>query len=57
MLDQYLLLGMSVILSTGGGALSVSIEVGRAKDASATMDSLAPVSGDLMRNWLDQWGF
>lgn len=45
------------LADTSGGALSVPIEVGKAKESSATMDSLGPISGDLMRNWLDQWGF
>lgn len=39
------------------GALSVPIDIGAAKEASRTMNSLDAISDDLMANWLVQWGF
>lgn len=39
------------------GALSVPIDVGATKQASRTMNSLEPISGELMGNWLGQWQF
>lgn len=45
------------LAGSNGGALSVPIDAVRAKESSVTMDFLAPISGDMMRNWLNQWGF
>lgn len=39
------------------GALSVPIDVAPTKEASKTMSSLGAISGDLMGNWVAQWGF
>lgn len=38
-------------------AMSVDLDVQRAKEASATMRSLQPISASLMSNWLQQWRF
>ncbi|KAJ5745729.1 hypothetical protein N7520_010911 [Penicillium odoratum] len=40
-----------------GGAMSIMMDVSKAKEASTTMSSLGPVSASLMRNWLQQWKF
>lgn len=45
------------LADSNGGALSVPVEVGKTKEASATMSSLEPISDALMLNWLKQWGF
>ncbi|GLA50743.1 putative NRPS-like protein biosynthetic cluster [Aspergillus niger] len=37
--------------------LLVPLEVDKAKEASETMASLGPVTGDDMRKWLKQWSF
>lgn len=37
--------------------ISVDLDVQRAKEASATMRSLQPISPPLMSNWLRQWQF
>lgn len=42
---------------SGDGALSAPLEVGRTKEASATMRSLGPVDEKLMDTWLKQWSF
>ncbi|KAJ9194745.1 hypothetical protein DTO164E3_7166 [Paecilomyces variotii] len=42
---------------SGDGALSAPLEVGRTKEASATMRSLGPVDEKLMDTWLKQWAF
>ncbi|KAL1885457.1 putative NRPS-like protein biosynthetic cluster [Paecilomyces lecythidis] len=39
------------------GALAAPLEVGRTKEASATMRSLGPVDEKLMDTWLKQWAF
>jgi hypothetical protein len=44
-------------LVEGQGALSVPLEMERAKAASPTMRSLLPITPDMMRNWLKQWSF
>ncbi|KAF9894311.1 hypothetical protein FE257_007814 [Aspergillus nanangensis] len=44
-------------LQEEGSALSVALDVRRAKEASASMRTLGPVSAQLMGNWLRQWGF
>lgn len=44
-------------LQSEGSAMSVVLDVKRAKEASATMRSMGPVSPSLMRNWLRQWRF
>ncbi|KAL4894587.1 hypothetical protein BDV59DRAFT_200924 [Aspergillus ambiguus] len=38
-------------------AMSVALDVSRAKAASATMRVLGPISPALMKNWLSQWRF
>lgn len=38
-------------------AMSVALDVSRAKAASATMRALGPISPELMKNWLHQWCF
>lgn len=38
-------------------AMSVDLDVRKAKEASATMRSLQPISASLMSNWLQQWRF
>lgn len=45
------------LADNNGGTLSVPIEVGKTKEASASMSSLEPISSALMLNWLKQWGF
>ena len=45
------------LADSNGGTLSVPIEVGKTKEASASMSSLEPISSALMLNWLKQWGF
>lgn len=40
-----------------GNTMSVALDVQLAKDASATMRSMGPVSASLMQNWLRQWQF
>jgi len=44
-------------LVQGEGALSVPLSMERTKEASVTMQGLGPISGELMGNWLKQWGF
>jgi hypothetical protein len=44
-------------LLSSDGALSAPLEVGRTKEASATMRSLGPVDEKLMDTWLKQWAF
>lgn len=44
-------------LQSEGSAMSVVLDVQRAKEASATMRSIRPVSPSLMQNWLQQWRF
>lgn len=39
------------------GRMSVPLDVRQAKEASASMRALGPVSAELMRNWLEQWQF
>ncbi|KAJ5085572.1 hypothetical protein N7532_010343 [Penicillium argentinense] len=39
------------------GAMSVPLDVQKAKQASKTMEALGPVSASLMQNWLEQWNF
>lgn len=51
------LLGFYRSLVQGEGALSVPLSVERTKEASVTMQSLGPISGELMGNWLRQWNF
>ncbi|KAJ5487865.1 hypothetical protein N7530_002165 [Penicillium desertorum] len=51
------LLGFYRGLQDEGSALSVALDVRRAKEASATMRTLGPVSTSLMQNWLQQWQF
>ncbi|OOQ87627.1 NRPS-like enzyme [Penicillium brasilianum] len=38
-------------------AMSVALDVSRAKAASGTMRALEPISPALMKNWLSQWRF
>lgn len=38
-------------------AMTVDLDVQRAKGASATMRVLEPISASLMANWLEQWRF
>lgn len=38
-------------------AMSVPLDVSRAKNASATMRALEPISPALMKNWMSQWRF
>ena len=40
-----------------GATLSVPLEVDKAKEASKTMATVGPITGDDMRNWLKQWSF
>ncbi|KAL4860612.1 hypothetical protein BDV12DRAFT_209040 [Aspergillus spectabilis] len=40
-----------------GEAMAAEISVEKAKAASSTMAGMRPVDGDLMANWLKQWGF
>ncbi|KAJ5961009.1 uncharacterized protein N7479_008159 [Penicillium vulpinum] len=40
-----------------GEGASVALDVRRAREASVSMKALGPVSGSLMRNWLQQWRF
>ncbi|KAJ5406907.1 hypothetical protein N7465_008191 [Penicillium sp. CMV-2018d] len=51
------LLGFYRGLQDEGRALSVALDVRRAKEASVSMRALGPVSSSLMRNWLQQWRF
>ncbi|KAJ5694125.1 hypothetical protein N7536_004537 [Penicillium majusculum] len=51
------LLGFYRGLQDEGSALSVALDVRRAKEASVSMRALGPVSSSLMRNWLQQWRF
>ncbi|KAK4863281.1 hypothetical protein LT330_002059 [Penicillium expansum] len=44
-------------LQDEGSALSVALDVRRAKEASVSMRALGPISSSLMRNWLQQWKF
>jgi hypothetical protein len=44
-------------LQDEGSAMSVPLDVSRAQEASASMRALGPVSADMMRNWIKQWGF
>ncbi|KAJ5834349.1 hypothetical protein N7447_000375 [Penicillium robsamsonii] len=41
----------------GDSALSVALDVRRAREASVSMRTLGPISPSLMRNWLQQWQF
>ncbi|KAJ5678651.1 acetyl-CoA synthetase-like protein [Penicillium macrosclerotiorum] len=45
------------LVEEGHAAMSVPLDVQRAKDASATMRSMGPISPQLMLNWLEQWRF
>lgn len=38
-------------------AMSVDLDVQRAREASARMRVLEPISASLMANWLEQWRF
>ncbi|KAJ5162913.1 uncharacterized protein N7500_004743 [Penicillium coprophilum] len=38
-------------------ALSVALDVRRAREASVSMRALGPISPSLMRNWIQQWQF
>ncbi|KAL2696913.1 hypothetical protein AAEP93_002208 [Penicillium crustosum] len=51
------LLGFYRGLQDEGSALSVALDVRRAKEASVSMRALGPVSPSLMQNWLQQWRF
>lgn len=51
------LLGFYRGLTESTAAMSIGLDVHRAQGASATMRSLGPISGSLMRNWLRQWDF
>lgn len=44
-------------LVEGEGALSVPICVRRAREASKTMQSMGPISANLMAMWINQWQF
>ncbi|KAJ5130112.1 uncharacterized protein N7515_006151 [Penicillium bovifimosum] len=44
-------------LQDEGGALSVALDVRRAREASVSMRALGPISAALMANWLQQWQF
>ncbi|EFR05300.1 ochratoxin A non-ribosomal peptide synthetase [Nannizzia gypsea CBS 118893] len=44
-------------LVEGEGALSAPISVTRAREASRTMQSMGPISADLMATWVNQWRF
>lgn len=44
-------------LQDEGSVMSLVMDVRRAKEASATMRSLGPISASLMRIWLRQWQF
>ncbi|DAA77804.1 TPA_exp: putative NRPS-like enzyme [Trichophyton benhamiae CBS 112371] len=44
-------------LVEGEGALSVPICVRRAREASKTMQSMGPISANLMATWINQWQF
>ncbi|KAJ5774573.1 hypothetical protein N7457_009469, partial [Penicillium paradoxum] len=44
-------------LQDENNALSVALDVQRAKQASVSMRELKPISISLMRNWLQQWEF
>ncbi|KAJ5550638.1 hypothetical protein N7535_001416 [Penicillium sp. DV-2018c] len=44
-------------LQDKNGALSVALDVRRAREASARMRALGPISASLMENWLQQWQF
>ncbi|KAF3899511.1 Non-canonical non-ribosomal peptide synthetase [Trichophyton interdigitale] len=44
-------------LVEGEGALSVPICVRRAREASKTMQSIGPISANLMATWINQWQF
>jgi hypothetical protein len=44
-------------LQEEGGALSVALDVRRAREASVSMRALGPISASLMANWLQQWQF
>lgn len=48
---------LAFYLGLQGSAMSVALDVSRAKEASASMRALGPVSADMMRNWIVQWGF
>jgi hypothetical protein len=39
------------------GGMSVPLDVRRARNASASMRALGPISASLMQNWLQQWQF
>lgn len=45
------------LVNEQNAAMSVALDVSKAKEASATMKALEPVSPALMKNWLSQWRF
>jgi hypothetical protein len=45
------------LVDEDNAAMSVAMDVSRAKAASATMRALEPISPALMKNWLSQWHF
>jgi dTDP-4-dehydrorhamnose reductase len=45
------------LVDENNAAMAVPLDVSKAKEASATMRSLGPISAPLMSNWLQQWQF
>jgi dTDP-4-dehydrorhamnose reductase len=45
------------LVDESNAAMAVPLDVSKAKEASATMRSLGPISAPLMSNWLQQWKF
>lgn len=45
------------LVDASHAAMAVPLDVSKAKQASATMRSLGPISAPLMSNWLQQWQF
>lgn len=41
----------------GEGALSTPLQVTKSKEASKTMETMGPISVEMMENWLDQWDY
>ncbi|KAJ5385268.1 hypothetical protein N7517_003179 [Penicillium concentricum] len=51
------LLGFYRGIQSEDSALSVALDVRRAREASVSMRTLGPVSPSLIRNWIQQWQF
>ena len=47
----------ALLSGEGEGALSAPIDVRKTEKTSLSMDTLDPISCELMENWLNQWGY